>query len=722
MVNGSELSPSPGGTMARSQSDMIAAAVACWVLVLLSQSDARAQSAPSPETERPRNGGRALTTDPFPGFSDLPAPLPDLPSAAHEQPKGSVVGVPDATDHAIGYVPDALYCPLRLSDAIRRSLANVQVVRADVSVRSAGVARFDALKQFIPLVALPQFMSGFNQFTPGKDTLINFPDVMGFTQFAGLPNLQHLADSRVSLMLPLDPSGQITALPIADEGVRAKLLMEQLVRRSQAALAIQNYFEAKQVQYGIRVAHVAVDLAEETLGLLERKNRENQAYDVEVSQARINESKARVALANLMKNARISQRELGVVLHQSRLLVPQSPTAIPIDLEPGYLFDLDDPDVVDIRLVPDFPASREEAIQLAKRQRVEVRGLIVGLRIARLQNQRSWVRLVGGGWLPAEVNFKNASGVNHGVTMGGIFGMTYAPPLVDVSIWANIRQAKLDVIQSQLDLERALIDVGNDAGNAWDRWQQTIKEWAQKEAELDLRHQYLERQERLYRQKQAIRLEVLAAQLNLLQADANRWTAWYNLQLARLDVLRSTEQLLDYIEKAGITTLPAEPEAPPPGRWKRFQWWLARNRSGEPPRDEETSHGRQSDEAVLAAGAGRASAGEHDGLGVASAADGKARDPGVTRTGGAAAGRAAVSASASASNRFPTAVNTAGRDGSHTAGPSSPSQGRALPGRTLVERARGAPTRRPLPGRSGQAAGDAADPGRGDDCRRESSP
>ncbi len=314
-------------------------------------------------------------------------------------------------------------------------------------------AQFDVLKQFIPLMTLPQFMSGFSQFTPGKDTLINFPDVMGFTQFAGLPGLQHLADNRVSLVMPLDPSGQITALPIAEEGVRAKLLMEQLVRRSQAALAIQNYFEAKQIQYGIRVARMALDLAEETLGFLERKRLEKQAYDVEVSQARIDESKARVVLAALEKNSRIAQRVLGVVMHQSRLLVPQSPGLVPINLEPGYWFDLDDPDVVDLRLVPDFPASREEAIQLAKRQRVEVRGLIVGLRIARLQNQRSWLKLFGSGALPAEVNFKNATGLNHGDSLGGIFGAVYTPPLVDVGAWANIRQAKLDVIQSQLDLE-----------------------------------------------------------------------------------------------------------------------------------------------------------------------------------------------------------------------------------------------------------------------------
>jgi hypothetical protein len=57
----------------------------------------------------------------------------------------------------------------------------------------------------------------------------------------------------------------------------------------------------------------------------------------------------------------------------------------------------------------------------------------------------------------------------------------------------------------------------------------------------------------------------------LLQGDANRWTAWLNLQLARLDILRATELLLDYIEKAGIASVPAVPDAPPePGHGHGF--------------------------------------------------------------------------------------------------------------------------------------------------------
>src|SRR4029077_13135401 len=94
-------------------------------------------------------------------------------------------------------------------------------------------------------------------------------------------------------------------------------------------------------------------------------------------------------------------------------------------------------------------------------------------------------------------------------------------------------------------------------------WQQAVREWEQKEAEYRLRVEYRDRRARLFREKQAIRLDVLASEVDVLQGDANRWTAWYNLQLARLDILRATELLLDYIEKAGIATPPGLVESPP---------------------------------------------------------------------------------------------------------------------------------------------------------------
>ena len=473
--------------------------------------------------------------------------------------------------------------PLNLEAAIRQSLANVETVQANVAVQTATVARFEALKEFIPLVNLPQLAVAFNQLGgPGKVMIL--PDVTGGALLEGSPGLQQASLNRANLYFPLAPSGHITALPIAEEGIHAKVLMEQLVRRSQMMLAIQGYYEAKQVDYGIRTAQLGVELTGETLALLERKLRYRQVHDVEITEARVNDRKARVLLSDLEKESRITQRELALVLHQSRLLVPQQEQPIPIRTEFGYGFDLADPDEVDLRWMPDFPGSREEAIQMAKQQRVDVRLRVVGLRIANLQRKRSLLGLLGDGRLPAELGFKNTNpNKNGGITLGAIFGSAYGVPLVDIGLWSKVREARLDVSASQLELEKALLDVAVDAGNSWDRWQQAVREWELGEEELKLRHELLERVDRLYEQKQSIWVEVLGARVNLLQADANRWTQWYNLQLARFNVLRATEQLLDYVERKRIARVTDWQVQPPEGLRERWKPWLATKQSTRTP-------------------------------------------------------------------------------------------------------------------------------------------
>jgi len=473
--------------------------------------------------------------------------------------------------------------PLTLADAIRRSLDNVQTVQANIAVQTATVARFEALKEFVPLMNLPQLAVAFNQLS-GPGSVMILPDVTGGALLEGSPGLQQAALNRANLYFPLAPSGHIMALPIAEEGIHAKALMEQLVRRSQMMLAIQRYYEAKQIDYGIRTARLGVELAEEALALTRRKLEQKQVHDVELTEAEVAEKKANVLLSELEKESRVTQRELAVVLHQSRLLVPQQPRVIPIRFDESYAFNLNAPDEVDLRWMPDFPGSREEAVELAKQQRVDVRLRVVGLRIARMQKQRSVLGLIGEGRIPAELGFKNTSpNRNGGVTLGAIFGADFGLPIVDIGLWSKVREARLDLVQSQLELEAVLVEVGVDAGNTWDRWQQAIREWELSEAELKLRHELVDRMERMYAQKQAIWLQVLGARVNLLQADANRWTQWYNLQLARFNVLRSTEQLLDYAERARITSFAAWKKPPDEAVHRRWFPWMATKESTEAP-------------------------------------------------------------------------------------------------------------------------------------------
>ncbi len=175
----------------------------------------------------------------------LPPALPDQPVLE----KRRSLSLPRARPEAPGR-------PIRLADSLALSLQNVETVQANLSVRTATVARFEALKAFIPLMDLPQLQVGLSRVTGPAiaPQSVIFPDTTLGTSFLSQPGLVNAELNRFNIYLPLDPSGHITALPIAEEGIRAKELMEQLVRRSQAVLAAQRYFDAKQIGYGQRVA------------------------------------------------------------------------------------------------------------------------------------------------------------------------------------------------------------------------------------------------------------------------------------------------------------------------------------------------------------------------------------------------------------------------------------------------------------------------------------
>jgi outer membrane protein TolC len=454
--------------------------------------------------------------------------------------------------------------PVRLDAAFARSLANVEVVRANVAVRTAAVGRFEALKSFVPLANMPQLFAGFNQFGGAGDRII-FPDVTDGAPLAARPGLNYASLNRLNLFFPLDPAGQIAALPLAEEGVRAKELMEQMVRRSQAVLAAQRFFEAKLVPYGLRTGELGVRYARDFLAVTERRLAERQAFELEVTQARVDLGRAEVLAAGFEKEYDVRRQQLGVVLHTSRLLVSQEEGPLPVRAESRFAFDLADPETVDLGLIPDFPSSREDAVARAAQQRLEVKIMEVGLRAARVQDRRDLLALLGMGKLPVGLGFKNAGPANGGIALGAIFGTAYDVPLVDIGLWADLRRSRLDVVRSQLDLERALVDVTADAGDAWDRWRFAEVEWRQREDEYRLRLEALARQRQLLAERQVIPVDVLAAEVAASQADTNRWTAWYSLQLARLDVLRATELLLDYVEKSrGVRGAGPSPAAPPP--------------------------------------------------------------------------------------------------------------------------------------------------------------
>jgi hypothetical protein len=315
----------------------------------------------------------------------------------------------------------------------------------------------------------------------------------------------------------------------------------------------------------LKTAELGVEYANANLHVVQERFAERQAYDLEVTEAQVNVHRAKVLEADLEKEFAIRQQQLGVVLHTSRLLVSQEEGPIPIQPKSSYEFLLADPDLVDLSLIPDFPASREEAVARAKQQRYEARIMEVGLRAARIQDQKDLLSLLGVGRVAGGLGFKNAGEANEGIAFGAILGADYDVPLVEIGLWADLKKSRLDVVRSQLDLEHALVEVAADAGDSWDRWEFAEKEWRLREHEYQLRMEALARQKQLLGEKQVIEVDVLAAEVAASQGDTNRWTAWYNLQLARLDVLRSLELLLDYVEKSRFGVRPGPSPLNPEG-------------------------------------------------------------------------------------------------------------------------------------------------------------
>ena len=233
--------------------------------------------------------------------------------------------------------------------------------------------------------------------------------------------------SRVLLALPIDPSGQITALPIAEEGTRAKLLMEQLVRRSQAALAIQAYFEAKQIPYGIRVGRLAVTLAQETRALTGRKLLEKQAYDIELSQSEDRrEPGARASWPTSRRTRGSPSASSPWSCTRAACSYPRTVVRCRSSWTESIAFDLDDPDLVD--------TGDCARLSLLAGGRPFNWPSGSGWRCASSSSACAWptsgaaatgLRLFGTGGLPAELSFKNTTAGNHGVALGAIFGATY---------------------------------------------------------------------------------------------------------------------------------------------------------------------------------------------------------------------------------------------------------------------------------------------------------
>jgi hypothetical protein len=116
---------------------------------------------------------------------------------------------------------------------VAQNLANGPVVQANVATRNAEVGRMDAPKSFLPVITIPQLAYGLRRARGEGTPPIAFPGItLSGSTCNGFPKLDRVASNGLNLFFPLDPSGQIAVLPVAEHGIRVRELMEEQARRS----------------------------------------------------------------------------------------------------------------------------------------------------------------------------------------------------------------------------------------------------------------------------------------------------------------------------------------------------------------------------------------------------------------------------------------------------------------------------------------------------------
>ena len=375
-------------------------------------------------------------------------------------PRRSAPALPDASG-AVEDPPRPEAAPagppgplIRLPDALAMSLRNVQTVQANVAVRTATVARFEALKAFIPLTFLPTFAVGFSRLT-GQLTnpSIIFPDVTGGTPFAAAArpglceyqSIQHLpasgpfrADHGAADRRGGDPgqgaAGTVGPAvaggaggPAVLRGEAGPVPPEGRRRRRRPGRGLRRLFRAE---------------APRAAGARRR-------------------GQPGAGGRGPIPGPAVEHRE-GCLDHPAsagrrRAPVPAAGAprggAAPIESEWRFAFDLDSPDTVDLRLVPDFPCSRSRPSSGRVEQRLEVRLMIVGTRMARAPEQAGQAPPVRDGRPPAQPVLQEHVAEQRRRRARPALRGVYDLPVTNVGLWSRLRQAKLDVMLSQIELD-----------------------------------------------------------------------------------------------------------------------------------------------------------------------------------------------------------------------------------------------------------------------------
>lgn len=109
----------------------------------------------------------------------------------------------------------------------------------------------------------------------------------------------------------------------------------------------------------------------------------------------------------------------------------------------------------------------------------------------------------------------------------------------------QVKNAKIDLENQQLQKEQIIMDIERDFNNAWDDYQNKLTIYNVQEENILTAKNNFERTQEKYRLGQVTSIEFRQAQLNLLSAELIRNQAKYEAKLAELFVLQLSGELLN---------------------------------------------------------------------------------------------------------------------------------------------------------------------------------
>ncbi len=289
------------------------------------------------------------------------------------------------------------------------------------------------------------------------------------------------------------------------------------------------YYNVSQVSENVRALQQTLDISNDRIVRAQYQFDYGQGTMLDVLNAQVDINNDSINLMNSEQNLLNTKRDLNVVLG----------TELPIDIEVDtivtFLLDIDKAD-----LYNKMRANNVSILQIDKN--ITINEFTIK---ANRSGYLPTVGLVGSyGW---NKNNNNAAAfVAQSTNTGLAAGLNLSWDLFDGgSTITNVRNAKLNLENQELQKESIFISLDRDFENAWGDYQNKLKIYNIQENNIITSQNNFDRTKEKFKLGQITSIEFRQAQLNLLTAEFSRNNAKYEAKLAELYLLQLSGELLN---------------------------------------------------------------------------------------------------------------------------------------------------------------------------------